>query len=93
MKNKLTDKEWIEKATKYVIQEFSPQTREVSIEKRGDNAWSVSCDGSVLHKSKGCFEREPMPSSRTDKFIKNTRFETKEEAYTAWCNYLGNSPF
>jgi hypothetical protein len=52
----------------------------------GSILWTVSIDDMVLTK-KGEYVYEVSPSSRTDKHIKNTRFNTKEEAYNALIAY------
>jgi hypothetical protein len=60
--------------------------REVFIKSReqldGTTAWVVLMDSWVLGKDNE-YHYEPMPSSRTDKFIANTRFDTREEAMGA----------
>lgn len=44
--------------------------------------WAVvSSSGFVFSKELKCFEYEPMPSSRTDEFLADTRFGSAEEAY------------
>lgn len=52
----------------------------------GDILWVVEMDGMVLTK-KGKYEYEVNPSSRTDKYIKKTRFDSKEDAYDALITY------
>lgn len=42
--------------------------------------WVCISDGFVLSK-RGHFVYEPRPSSRSDKFIEDTRFKTKEDAF------------
>lgn len=53
--------------------------RFLRIEWRGEDTWAVSNGGSVLDK-KNKWVYEPRPSSRSDKFIADTRF-TLEEAF------------
>jgi hypothetical protein len=51
---------------------------------RNDSSrWVIFCMGNVLHKS--CeWEWEPTPSSRTDAFIADTRFDSLDEAIRYW---------
>ena len=57
--------------------------REIVIEAReqidGSIKWAVKMELWVLGKDNQ-YHYEPMPSSRTDEFLKNTRFDTKELA-------------
>lgn len=57
--------------------------------------WIVFMDGFVLGKDNK-YHYEPIPSSRTDKFISNTRFNTKEDALAALIKHekdnAGNIP-
>jgi len=53
----------------------------LSIEWRGETGWAICRHGSCLNKGDGKFEREPMPSRRTDEFIAHTRFATPQEAF------------
>jgi hypothetical protein len=49
--------------------------------------WAVRMDhGWVLGKD-GRFHYEPQPSSRTDEFIQNCRYTSKEEAFEYWQKY------
>lgn len=48
--------------------------RRVYVEKRGDGKWAVTCSGEVLSDD-GSWEYEPMPSGRSEDFIKRTRFD------------------
>lgn len=52
---------------------------EVRVEWRGGDSWAVVRGASVLSREGG-FEYEPMPSSRTKAFLKQTRFASPEEA-------------
>lgn len=60
--------------------------REVYIESReqisGEVLWIVKMESWVLGKDNK-YHYEPRPSSRTSKFINNTRFKTKEKALKA----------
>lgn len=57
--------------------------------------WVVKMDSWVLGKD-GEYHWEPMSSSRTDEFISNTRFHTKEQALSALLQHeklnLGKPP-
>lgn len=58
--------------------------RVISVErtKADGSAWAVRCDGSCLRVIGGwCYE--PMPSSRTDKFLAKHRFASAEAAIAA----------
>ena len=41
--------------------------------KKGEPLFCIKVNGNVMHKD-GSLEMEPMPSSRTEEFIKSTRF-------------------
>ena len=69
-------------------------TIEKRLQQNGIVKWVVKESNCVLSKSnvesylKGelesshyCFEHEPLPSNRTDEFIRDTRFDTIGEAY------------
>jgi len=60
---------------------------EVYLESRlqmdGSKKWVIKCQSCVINKD-GEMEYEPLPSSRTDEFIENTRFDSKEEVYEAY---------
>jgi len=49
--------------------------------------WVVLMDGRLVLGKDNRFHYEPQPSSRSDEFINNTRFNTKEEALEALFNY------
>lgn len=53
----------------------------------GEDKWKISDGSSVFSKRNKDFIYEPLPSSRTDKFIKDTRFDTIEEAVIAMQKY------
>lgn len=57
---------------------IAQDTRNLHIEWRGAGAWAVTEGGCCLN-NKGKWEYEPHPSSRSNAFIKRTRF-TFEEA-------------
>ena len=56
----------------------------VRIEWRGQDAWAVVQMGRYVLLKSGGWEYEPMPSERTDEFIKNSRFSTPQEALEAY---------
>jgi len=68
------------KPVKYVVEE-DPRNpfNAVYIEYRGDTGWTITQGGNCLNKD-GKWEYEPMPSSRTEEFIKRTRFKDEHEA-------------
>jgi hypothetical protein len=51
--------------------------RDLSVERRGADAWAVRQGGSVVNRD-GEREPEPMPSSRDEAFIARTRFTLPE---------------
>ena len=56
-----------------------PGRGEIIIEKRGENSWAISDRFDVLDRN-GNWRYEPLPSSRTEEFIAETRF-TLEDAF------------
>ena len=50
------------------------------VESRGKSGWAITKGAVCLNKS-GEWEYEPMPSHRTDAFIKHTRWATPQEAF------------
>ena len=61
---------------------FLHKTSCISIEMTYKNSWAVRCRSWCLN-NKGKWEYEPMPSSRTDAFLKRCRFSTAKKAMTA----------
>lgn len=53
-------------------------------------AWAVREGGAVLTR-RGQWEYEPSPSSRTDAFLKRTRFATAQEAAEAAEKYFSTA--
>jgi hypothetical protein len=49
---------------------------------RDSNKWAVIDCGYTLSKS-GEWEYEPTPSNRTEEYLKNCRFDSVDEAFTA----------
>jgi hypothetical protein len=56
--------------------------QEISVEWCFKNRWAVRCKGHCLNK-KGVWEYEPLPSNRTEAFLKRCRFDTAEQARKA----------
>jgi hypothetical protein len=76
--------DWLLAANRFVI-DGEDVVGETTIEQRkqqnGSVMWICKKHGYVLNKN-GEWEYEPIPSSRTDGFIKTTRFDDKDELYT-----------
>jgi hypothetical protein len=83
----MNQKEWLERATEFSLGECIFYNRPVKIVARdqinGEKKWVLKMHEWVLGKD-GEFHWEPMPSSRTDKFIDNTRFDTPDECHSFW---------
>ena len=83
----MNQKEWLERATEFSLGECIFYNRPVKIVARdqinGDRKWVLKMHEWVLGKD-GNFHWEPMPSSRTDDFIENTRFDTPDECHSFW---------
>jgi hypothetical protein len=71
-----------------------PYVRQVTLDRvrqsDGTDKWAIRTSSSCLNKS-GEFVYEPMPSSRSDEFIKDTRFDSEQEAITAWNRRTGDA--
>lgn len=77
---------WEDHASVYT---FEVEQRTFTVERRSKSTWVVSSnDRFVLDPKLIEFVYESMPSSRTDEFIKATRFKTKEKAYAQLKRYL-----
>jgi hypothetical protein len=46
--------------------------------------WAIRRRGDCMSKKNGNFDYEPQPSSRDEKYFKEYRFDTPEEAATAY---------
>ena len=83
----LKEKEWLEMATTFDLGICKFYNRPIVIERRdqmdGSKLWALRMDNWVLGKDKK-FHYEPMPSNRTDEFIKNTRFESANQVFNFW---------
>jgi hypothetical protein len=83
----MNQKEWLERATEFSLGECLFHHRPVKIEARdqmnGDRKWVLKMHEWVLGKD-GDFHYEPLPSSRSDEFIKNTRFDSPDECHSFW---------
>lgn len=51
----------------------------------GTYKWAVR-RGALCLGNLGEYEYEPMPSARGDEFLRRCRFDSAEQAYTAWEN-------
>lgn len=51
---------------------------------KGDDLWAVVCNNIYNLNKNGKWQREPLPSSRSDAFIANCRFTDEGDAYEAW---------
>ncbi len=83
----MNQKEWLERAVKFDLGECIFHKRPIVIERRlqidDTEKWVLKMHEWVLGKD-GDFHYEPMPSSRTDEFIENTRFNSPDECYSFW---------
>ena len=83
----MNEKQWIERATRFDLGTCIIYNRPIQIEARkqrdGSIKWILKMHEWVLGKDSD-FHYEPMPSSRTDEFIENTRFDTPNECHTFW---------
>lgn len=71
----------------------------ITIEARGHNSWAICQYGMVLDHANAEWVFEPMPSHRTEVFVRATRFKTAEAAFAAlalwraerrlWCEAHG----
>jgi hypothetical protein len=81
LKNNRYVAEWLKVASRFTIDRDN-SGRPITIESReqrdGSVKWVLCNDIYVLSKD-GYFEYEPLPSSRTDKYLKATRYEDKDE--------------
>lgn len=81
----MNQKEWLERATKYDLGKCIFYNRPIVIEARdqidGSRKWVLKMHEWVLGKDAD-FHYEPMPSSRTDEFIENTRFNNPDECHS-----------
>jgi hypothetical protein len=79
--------EWLEKATKFDLGVCIIYNKPIVIEARdqidGSRKWVLKMHELVFGKD-GKFHYELSPSSRTDKFIEKTRFDSVNECYSFW---------
>jgi hypothetical protein len=80
------------KILRYELQEEvdhvdKPYQRQVTIDRvkqsDGDDKWAVRCGSEVLTKT-GQWEYEPMPSNRSEAFLRRARFNSPFDAVKAW---------
>ena len=83
----MNQKEWLERASTFNLGECIIYNRPIEIQAREQRdysiKWVLKMHEWVLGKD-GDFHREPMPSSRTDEFIENTRFNSPDECHSFW---------
>ena len=83
----MNQKEWIKRAIKFDLGNCVIYNRPIQIEARdqrdGSRKWILKMHEWVLGKDSD-FHYEPTPSSRTDEFIENTRFNTPNECHSFW---------
>lgn len=84
----MTEQEMLNYAICFQIDE------DVFVEKRGDDKYCVMVFASVLDRDLNR-HYEPMPSSRTDEFINNTRFSLNDAFIIAkkYCEYSRNKDY
>ena len=89
----MNQKEWLERAVKFDLGECIFYKRPVVIERRlqidGTEKWVLKMHEWVLGKD-GDFHYEPMPSSRSDEFIENTRFDSPDECHSFWAENVNS---
>ena len=90
----MTKKEWLARACKFDLGKCFFYNRPIVIEARdqmdGSRKWVLKMHEWVLGKD-GEFIWEPTPSSRTDEFIKNTRFDTPDECHLFWVDAVNEA--
>ena len=62
-------------------------TDDVSIEDRGYDRWAIVHTNGNNYNKDGTWDYEPLPSSRTDKWLEEHRWKTAQEAldcYAKW---------
>ncbi len=55
--------------------------------KHKPNKWAIRRGSSVMNKKTGQFEYEPLPSSRTDKWLKDHRFNNYTSAFNCFAAF------
>ena len=84
----MNEDEWLSRATSFDLGmcPYHPN-RPIVIEKRdqidGSRKWVLKMREWVLGKD-GEFHYEPIPSSRTEDFIENTRFDSPSQVWHFW---------
>ena len=83
----MNKKDWLERAINFDLGTCIIYNRPVNIISReqrdGSLKWILKMHEWVLGKDSK-FYYEPTPSSRTDEFIENTRFNNPDECHTFW---------
>ena len=90
----MSDSDWLERATVFELGNCIFHNRPVKIEARpqldGNVLWVLKMHEWVLGKDSD-WHWEPLPSSRTDEFILNTRFESPNEAHSFWVSNVNEA--
>jgi len=83
----MNQKEWLERASTFNLGECIIYNRPIIIQSReqmdGSTKWVLKMHEWVLGKDAE-FHYELQPSSRTDEFIENTRFNSPDECHSFW---------
>lgn len=87
----LSDAEWLDMALEFGLPVEGARSGEYIIKtmRQRDSSvkYVVQNWSSVLSKKTHDWVYQPMPSSRTEKFLEKTRFDTRDEAYTAFLKW------
>lgn len=87
-------REALDQASQFIVHSdgIGPRARHVKVERRdgisyeGDvrdvTRWAVTRNGDCLNRA-GTWDYEPLPSDRTDDWLKEHRFDTRDEAFEA----------
>lgn len=75
----MTDQELLSKATSFLIWGHdSGHDWDITVENRGKDRWAICLGRSCWNKTEKDFVYESLPSSRTEEFMKNSRFSLQE---------------
>ena len=77
----------LKKASEFTVQDFGRWGSKIIVRRQeqgsGDVLWSVNCGIFALEWLTGKWSSEPSPSNRDDKYLKNHRYATLDEAWEA----------